>query len=97
MDSDDAVPVASSGFAVGGTYRTPWWAPWVYILPTVVAGVCAAFLGPYKGWAAVLAAVVAALATRIFLTLLGFVVAMLSTVPSFARAQRRMRRFRRRH
>lgn len=97
MDRDDGDHFAWRRFAMGGTYRTPWWAPWLYIVPTLVAGVCAWLLGPYQGWAAVPAAVVAAVVTWIFLNLLGWVVAWLSTSSSFMRAQRDMRRFRRRY
>jgi hypothetical protein len=104
VDGDDGARVASSGFSIGGTYRTPWWTPWLYIVPTLVAGACAGFRGPYQGWAAVLAAIAAALLTWVLLNLLGFVVVLLSTTPSFLRARRDtrrslrdLRRFRRDH
>jgi len=97
VDGDDGAPVASSGFSIGGTYRTPWWAPWLYIVPTLVAGVCAGFLGPYQGWAAVLAATAAAVLTWVLLNLLVYVVVLLSTTSSFMLARRDMRRFGREH
>jgi hypothetical protein len=97
VDGEDGAPIASSRFSIGGTYRTPWWAPWLYIVPTLVAGVCAGFLGSYQGWAAVLAATGAAVLTWVLLNLLGYVVVLLSTTHSFMSARRDMRQVRRRY
>jgi len=72
--------------------EAPWFAPWVYVVPAVGSALWVALVGPYDGWWAALAAVVAATFVYVAVTVVVFVTGLTLGVISGWRRHREYKR-----
>ena len=72
--------------------EAPWFVPWIYVVPVVGSALWVALVGPYDGWWAALAAVVAATFVYVAVTVVVFVTGLTLGVISGWRRHREYKR-----